>query len=104
LRQETTFFLQDTNLLCRYQTLLHETTHYGDYLDGRRQDGGEPGVDFENDVWQNKEVQTDDGVILVHYFLGYDKYDPKDIQLIIEEKTKTEEGKKTFPTVPEKKQ
>lgn len=31
-------------------TITHETTHYGDYLDGSRQDGGEPGYSFENDV------------------------------------------------------
>ena len=40
-------------------TLLHETTHYGDYLDGLRQDGGEPGEDFEDDVWRNKTVEVD---------------------------------------------
>ena len=34
-----------------YKTLLHETTHYGDYLDGQRQVGGEPGDDFDNDLY-----------------------------------------------------
>lgn len=32
-------------------TLLHETVHYGDYLDGIKQDTQEPGVTFEREVW-----------------------------------------------------
>ncbi|PHN00804.1 DUF6443 domain-containing protein [Flavilitoribacter nigricans] len=47
-------------LLPTYMTLLHETVHYGDYLDGLRQDGGEPGVEFEIDVWGLKG-ENDDG-------------------------------------------
>jgi hypothetical protein len=44
-----------------FMTVLHETTQYGDYLDGGRQDGGEPGDAFEFDVWQGKDVTTEDG-------------------------------------------
>ncbi|MFT7056908.1 MAG: hypothetical protein ACJAR3_002554 [Roseivirga sp.] len=39
-----------TALTNSYMTLLHETVHYGDYLDASRQDGGEPGLMFEFDV------------------------------------------------------
>jgi RHS repeat-associated protein len=51
-----------TALTNTYMTLLHETVHYGDYLDGSRQDGGEPGDAFEIDVWSDK-VLNDDGSI-----------------------------------------
>lgn len=87
------------SLLAVYMTLLHETVHYGDYLDKVRQDGGEPGVDFEIDVWQGKEINIGDEVLFVQYFSG-DKYNPIDIQEIIDEKRKTEEGMKTLPTLP----
>jgi RHS repeat-associated protein len=83
-----------------YMTLLHETTHYGDYLDGIRQDGGEPGVDFEYDVWQGKTVEVDGEKFTVRYVTGAKNSD--DIQMIMDEKMKTEEGRKTFPTVPVK--
>ena len=85
-----------------YMTVLHETTHYGDYLDGIRQNGGEPGNDFENNVWQGKNVDIGGGEkIQVQYFMG-DKYNPTDMQQIIDEKGKTPEGQKTFPTIPSK--
>jgi RHS repeat-associated protein len=42
-----------------YKTVLHETVHFGDYLDGRRQDGGEPGDDFDNDLYFGEYVFYD---------------------------------------------
>lgn len=87
-------------LLPVYMTLLHETTHYGDYLDGRRQDGGEPGFSFEYDVWLSKTVNIDGEEINVMYFFG-DKYNSEEVQQIIEEKGNSQEGQGTFPTIPE---
>jgi hypothetical protein len=37
-------------LLGIYSTILHETVHYGDYLDGIGFDDHEPGVAFVQDV------------------------------------------------------
>ncbi len=82
-------------LLPVYMTLLHETVHYGDYLDGLRQDGGEPGNEFESDVWMNKRVEANGETFAVFYFFG-DKYNPNDVQEIIDEK----KGQNVFPTVP----
>lgn len=42
-----------------YMTLFHETVRYGDYLDGLRQYGGEPRVDFELDIWGIKGKEED---------------------------------------------
>ncbi len=83
-------------LLPVYMTLLHETVHYGDYLDGLRQDGGEPGDAFESDVWMSKSVEVDGESFDVYYFFG-DKYNPSDVQEIIDEK----KDQNVFPTVPE---
>ena len=82
-------------LLPVYMTLLHETVHYGDYLDGLRQDGGEPGNEFESDVWMSKRVEADGETFDVFYFFG-DKYNPNDVQEIIDEK----KDQNVFPTVP----
>jgi len=87
-----------------FMTLTHETTHYGDYLDGLRQDGGEPGIDFENDVWFFKSYGPDkDGNDQFWQYFGddKDKYNPEHMKIIFEEKMKTEEGRKTLPNLPD---
>jgi RHS repeat-associated protein len=92
-------------LLSVYMTLLHETVHYGDYLDGIQQGGPEPGIDFEDEAWLTNEVdvENDNGSkerIRVVYFFGK-KY-TVDMRMVIGNRYETEEGRKTLPTVPEK--
>lgn len=68
------------SLTLTYMTLLHETVHYGDYLDGLRQDGGEPGLDFEMSVW-TEEINID-GEMISRYRFFPDKYE--DTQSLID--------------------
>ena len=42
-----------------FTTLTHETVHYGDYLDGKRQEEGEPGSDFMYDVFYSETKNID---------------------------------------------
>jgi hypothetical protein len=49
-----------------FETLMHETVHYGDYLDGSRQEpedpsgfGGEPGTAFSQDVFYTEFVESE---------------------------------------------
>jgi hypothetical protein len=84
-------------LLPVYMTLLHETVHYGDYLDGLRQDGGEPGNAFEFDVWLSRDYNIDGKSFKAPYMID-DKYEPSNARKIINEK----KGQDVLPTVPNK--
>jgi hypothetical protein len=84
-------------LLPVYMTLLHETVHYGDYLDGLRQVGGEPGVDFEFDVWLSRDYNIDGQSFKAPYMID-DKYEPSNARKIINEK----KGHDVLPTVQNK--
>jgi hypothetical protein len=90
------------SLLPTYMTLLHETVHYGDYLDGLRQDGGEPGVDFEIDVWGKKGKEADGTQFTVARFFP-DKYkDKKSLVNAINEYLNSNRSD-LLPTVPKNK-
>lgn len=77
-------------------TLLHETTHWGDYLD-RKQTPGDVGWDFEYDVWLSREYNIDGQIFKAPYMIE-DKYDPMNARTIINEKS----GQDVLPTVPKK--
>lgn len=85
--------LDDTDkeaaLLGVYMLILHEFAHYGDYLDGIRMEGGEPGYNLESLVWwfddEGDEYTTDD-----------DKFNESTQKEII--KKKKEKG--VIPTLP----
>ena len=96
LKSDASDFDKLKALLPLYMTLLHETVHYGDYLDGLRQDGGEPGIQFEDDVWLSRKVEADGQTIDVIYFFETSKYDPESTQKIIDEKR----NENVFPTPP----
>ena len=94
-------------LLLLYSTLLHETVHYGDYLDGTKSDDPEPGTKFVHDVFT--DFINDEGVLVVGQSQMWDlnktnTLDEKSslnyANEILGRKAKTEEGKKTIPTVP----
>ena len=55
-----------------YVTLMHETVHYGDYLDGQ-QTPGEIGVDFAQEVFTSQDGQADGKT--VHAYDGLDVHD-----------------------------
>ena len=94
-------------LTATFMTILHETTHYGDYLDGLRQDGGEPGISFAEDVWLTVPGKDANGNIVydkdgntIPTISSDDPYNPDGMRNILNEVIKTEEGKKSLPTLP----
>jgi len=70
----------DAQLLSFFMVTLHETTHYGDYLDGLQQEGGESGVALEYLLWWFKnggdEIEYTDA----------DKTNPESLKKVIQEK------------------
>ena len=89
------------SLLPTYMTLLHETVHYGDYLDGLRQDGGEPGVDFELEVWGIKGKNDDGSTFTVARFFP-EKYQDKQTLINSINEYLNNGQKDILPTVPKK--
>ena len=96
---EATFEDKQKALLPFYQTLLHETTHYGDYLDGQQQDGknSEPGGSFEDAVWN---WYTDLKTLGVQFLFPEDKYTLEGTNKRYQEAKKTKERSDTLPTPP----
>lgn len=86
-----------------YTTILHETVHYGDWLDGSSSYIGEPGAAFEADVWGIKGKDQDGTEWSAMRFVDPgDKYDMKQILGMINEflGTETSEDNKTLPSLP----
>ena len=84
-------------LLLVVSTLFHEETHRGDIKNkGGGYGGPEVGNQLQEEVWQNKIVKTSEGDVTVWTPLST----MDDAKRVIDEKNKTEDGKKTLPTVP----
>jgi RHS repeat-associated protein len=81
-----------------YATLTHETVHYGDYLDGARQDGGEPGEEFEIEVFQSKDVEINGKTYRQNQIINAQSNGEELVNMQIKE------GKEdVLPTIPKKK-
>jgi RHS repeat-associated protein len=87
-----------------YMTLLHETVHYGDYLDGKKQEGGEYGGYFEIDVWGVKGQEADGTQYVVPRFMTNEEKNVGNVKQMIYEffNSKSKEDVKTLPTLPNK--
>jgi RHS repeat-associated protein len=72
---------KEGSLLGGFMLILHETAHHGDWMDGLRQEGGEPGYQLENEIWW----YDDNGN---YYSIKGDgtKFDPQAQQEILREK------------------
>jgi len=86
-----------------YATTTHETVHYGDYLDGQRQDsddpsgfGGEPGAAFMQDIFESKDVKIEGETYRVNQ--GSVHGDSKELINMQKEQGQTE----VLPTLPKK--
>ncbi len=82
---------KEESLLGGFMLILHETAHHGDYMDGLRQENGEPGNQLENEIWlldenDNWYIRKGDG----------SKFDPQTQKEIIKEK----KNQGVIPTVP----
>ncbi|MBE2288938.1 MAG: hypothetical protein IAE95_05245 [Chitinophagaceae bacterium] len=89
---------RQTALYSIFVTLTHETTHFGDYLDGQRTPG-EVGVDFMNDVFYSKTVDADGQKIKV-FDPVLDHTNKGDAKQMMQQNIS--EGKKDLiPTVPQ---
>jgi RHS repeat-associated protein len=95
-------------LLAVFETILHETVHYGDWLDGIKQDNGiEPGNQFANEVFLNKTVdgQTVESLESSIFQPDYKKGGMdeeatlKKGEEVIAEKSKDSESIKVLPTI-----
>ena len=100
-----------------YQAVLHETAHEVNSADKvlkgdarftcPREDetqskysyGGEDGYEFEQKVWGNDKYKPLD-VYMGPGIQNQNSYTPCAVEDVIENANKTEEGKKTLPTVP----
>ena len=84
-------------LLLLTSTILHEETHRGDIKNkGGGYGGDDPGTLLVEDVMQTKQVNVDGQTVGV--WMPLSTID--DAKKVIEEKSKTEEGKKLIPVVP----
>jgi hypothetical protein len=81
-------------------TLLHETVHYGDYLDNIKQEGKEPGFEFEIGVWGRK-IKNDDGseVMVMRFFP--DKYEDTQSLINAINQWLNSDASELLPTIPE---
>jgi RHS repeat-associated protein len=93
-------------LLVLFSTLLHETVHYGDYLDGTKSDQAEPGGDFVREVFTNTMIDGQvsygyGGIPIMDNNMNLDRNATLNYaNTILANKNATAEGKKDIPTVP----
>jgi len=96
-------------LLNVVSTILHETVHYGDWQDGATDDNKEATyneVEEDGETYQVYKLVGDKGHMFENdvYFNSDDENtinNSGDAKKVIEEKSKTEEGRKVLPTVPQ---
>jgi RHS repeat-associated protein len=94
-------------LLVVFGTLLHETVHYGDYLDGKKSDQPEPGRDLVMDLFTN-QILSDGSISYGETSIGLTDINgnlDKQASInyantIIDRKRKTTDGASEIPTVP----
>jgi hypothetical protein len=79
-----------------YATLLHETVHYGDELDGERMEGADVGWQFMSDIFESKDVVIEGETLRA--WRGSVHHDSKALIKMQREEGKTD----VLPTLPSK--